>query len=142
MLFPKKVKHRKWQRARRSDAAKNRFETRGLTVAFGSYGLKSAGYARIRSTQIESARRAITRTLGKTGRVWIRIFPDRPYTQKAAEVGMGKGKGDPQGYEVEVLAGRMLFEVDGVSREIAQEALRKAGTKLPMKTRFVAREEQ
>ena len=96
-------------------------------------------YARVRSNQIEAARRVITRSLGKTGRVWIRIFPDRPYTAKAAEVGMGKGKGDPQGYQFEVLPGRIIFEVDGVPEEAAREALRKAGAKLPLKTKVVSR---
>lgn len=114
--------------------------TRGITVAFGSYGLKSMEQGRIRSNQIEAARRAISRCLGKTGRTWIRIFPDRPYTQKAAEVGMGKGKGDVQAYEAPVLPGTVLFEVDGVTPDVAREALRKAGTKLPVKTRFVARD--
>jgi len=139
MLFPKKVKHRKWQRGR-TNPNKPKTETRGLTIAFGSYGIKAADPCRIRSNQIEAARRVISRAMGKNGKIWIRIFPDRPWTQKAAEVGMGKGKGDPQGYEVQVWPGRVLFEVDGVSREIAQEALRKAGAKLPVKVRFVARD--
>ena len=92
------------------------------------------------SNQIESARKAMTRALGKTGRVWIRIFPDRPVTAKPPEVGMGKGKGDLQGYCFEVRPGRVIFEVDGVDERIAREALRKAGTKLPMKTKVVSRE--
>jgi large subunit ribosomal protein L16 len=97
-------------------------------------------HARVRSNQIESARRVLARETGKSGRVWVRIFPDRPYTQKPAEVGMGKGKGEPQGYEFEVLAGRMLFEVDGIEATIAKNVLRKASAKLPVKCKVVARE--
>jgi len=138
MLFPKKVKHRKWQTARKNPK-KLGVATRGITLAFGSYGLKATTACRIRSNQIEAARRSITRFMGKTGKMWIRIFPDRPYTAKPAEVGMGKGKGDLQGYEVEVLPGRVLFEVDGVAGSVAKEALRKAGAKLPVKTKVVER---
>ena len=138
MLFPKKVKYRKWQTQRRHPD-KIGVASRGVNVEFGSHGLKATTYARIRSYQIEAARKIISRTIGKTGRMWIRIFPDRPYTQKAAEVGMGKGKGDPQGYEFETLPGRVLFEVDGVPEDVAREALRKGGTKLPVKVKIVAR---
>jgi large subunit ribosomal protein L16 len=138
MLFPKKVKFRKWQTQRRHPD-KLGVATRGVNVEFGSHGLKAITYARIRSYQIEAARKIISRTIGKTGRMWIRIFPDRPYTQKAAEVGMGKGKGDPQGYEFETQPGRVLFEVDGVPEDVAKEALRKGGTKLPVKVKIVAR---
>lgn len=138
MLLPKKVKHRKVQRGR--DAIQYRhIATRGTTVAFGAFGLKAATPGRIRSNQIEAARRTISRAMGKAGRTWIRIFPDRPFTQKAAEVGMGKGKGDVEAYEVQVLPGQVLYEIDGVSEAIAREALRKAGAKLSVKTRFVAR---
>lgn len=140
MLFPKKVKHRKWQR-RRTTPAKAGNATRGTNVDFGSHGLKSTSYARITSNQIEAARKAIRRNLSKTGRVWIRVFPDRPYTAKAAEVGMGKGKGDLKGYEVEILPGRVIFEVDGVTDEVARESLRKGGTKLAVKTKIIAREQ-
>ena len=139
MLFPKKVKHRKWQTARLSEAKLARPETRGITVAFGTFGLKAETPSRVMSNQIESARRAMTRYAGKTAKVWIRIFPDRPVTQKAAEVPMGKGKGDPKGYCFEVRPGRVLFEIDGVTEEVAREALRKAGTKLPVRTRVVTR---
>ena len=139
MLFPKKVKFRKWQTTRRNPN-KPRIETRGLTIAFGSYGLKAIGAGRVRSNQIEAARRAASRYLGKTGRLWVRIFPDRPYTAKPAEVGMGKGKGDPQGYEAAVFPGRIIFEVDGTTEEIGREALRKAGAKLPVKTKIISRE--
>jgi len=138
-LFPKKVKHRKWQTGRQNAAKLERPETRGVDVSFGSHGLKAMGQARIRSNQLEAARRAMSRHLGKVGRSWIRIFPDRPYTKKPAEVKMGKGKGDLQGYEAPVRPGRILFEVDGVPEDVAKEALRKAGTKLPVKTKIVAR---
>ena len=138
MLFPKKVKYRKWQTMRKNPT-KVGVSSRGLTVAFGSFGLKALGPARIRSNQIEAARKALSRSIGKTGRLWIRIFPDMPYTSKPAEVKLGKGKGDLQGYAAAVLAGRVLFEVDGVDEPTAREALRKAGTKLPLKTRVVAR---
>jgi large subunit ribosomal protein L16 len=139
MLVPKKVKFRKWQTQRKNPKAISP-DTRGSKLAFGSYGLKSSSQARVRSNQIEAARKVISRTLTKAGKYWIRIFPDRPYTSKAAEVGMGKGKGDPQGYCFDVFPGRIIFEVDGVEKSIATEALRKAGTKLPLKTRIVSRE--
>jgi len=137
LSFPRKVKHRKWQTGR-INPKKPRVESRGITVAFGSFGLKAQSTGRIRSNQIEAARKTLTRTLSKTGKVWIRIFTDRPVTQKAAEVGMGKGKGDPVGYCFEVFPGRVLFEVDGVTEAVAKEALRKAGAKLPIKTKIVA----
>ncbi len=114
-------------------------ETRGTKLSFGSFGLKAESQARVKSNQIESARKVISRTLTKAGKLWIRIFPDRPFTAKAAEVGMGKGKGDPQGYCFEVFPGRVIFEVDGVEESVAKEALRKAGSKLPVKTRVISR---
>ena len=138
MLLPKKVKFRKWQTGR-TDMTKVTPDTRGITVAFGSYALKATKGGRIRSNQIESARKVTSRTIGKTGRMWIRIFPDRPFTAKPAEVGMGKGKGDPQGYCFDVYPGRIIFEVDGAPEAIAREALRKAGSKLPVKTRIISR---
>lgn len=138
-LFPKKVKYRKWQTGRTNPAKLLRPENRGTEINFGSYGLKAISAARIKSNQIEAARRAMARHLGKTGRAWVRIFPDRPFTKKPAEVKLGKGKGDLQGYECPVRPGRVIFEVDGVTPEIAKEALRKAGTKLPVKTKVVAR---
>lgn len=141
MLFPKKVKHRKWQTNRISEERRNRPDTRGITVAYGEYGLKATSGSRIKSNQIEAARRVISRTMGKTGRVWIRIFPDRPITKKAAEVPMGKGKGDPDHFVFEAKPDRILFEVAGVSEEIAREALRKATAKLPLKAKFVRRED-
>lgn len=123
----------------RRNPLRTRVETRGTEVSFGSFGLKATAPGRVRSTQIEAARKVLSRSAGKRGKVWIRIFPDRPYTQKPPEVGMGKGKGDPQGYCFEVKPGRVLFEVDGVEEGAAREALRKAGTKLPVKTKVVAR---
>jgi large subunit ribosomal protein L16 len=141
MLFPKKVKHRKWQVGRQSEAKRARPDTRGITVAFGSYGLKATSSARVKSNQIEAARRVISRTLGKTGKVWIRIFPDKPITKKAAEVSMGKGKGDPDHFVFEVRPGRILFEIEGVSELVAREAMRKATKKLPVTGKFVTREE-
>lgn len=138
MLLPKKVKFRKWQ-TKRTNSKKVTPETRGTKLSFGSFGLKAETSARVKSNQLESARKVVSRTLTKTGKYWVRIFPDRPFTQKAAQMGMGKGKGDPQGYCFEVLPGRIIFEVDGADETVAREALRKAGSKLPMKTRIIAR---
>ncbi|HEY4489781.1 MAG TPA: 50S ribosomal protein L16 [Candidatus Paceibacterota bacterium] len=138
MLFPKKVKYRKWHTMRKHPD-KVGVASRGTEVSFGSFGLKALEYGRIKSNQIEAARKVISRLLGKTGKTWIRIFPDMPYTAKPAEVKLGKGKGDLQGYVAPVKAGRILFEVDGVEESIARESLRKAGTKLPIKTKVVAR---
>ena len=139
MLLPKKVKFRKWQTGRANPKSITP-DTRGSKLAFGSFGLKSTSQARVKSIQLEAARKVISRTLTKAGKYWIRVFPDRPYTAKAAEVGMGKGKGDPQGYCFDVLPGRIIFEVDGVEAKIATEALRKAGTKLPLSVRIISRE--
>ncbi len=138
MLFPKKVKFRKWHTMRRNPK-KGKTAKRGLTVSFGSHGLKAMTHARVRSNQIESARKVVVRRLGKTGKMWVRIFPDKPFTQKPPEVKLGKGKGDPVGYEVEVWPGRILFEVDGVGDEVAIEALIKAGKKLPLRAKVVPR---
>lgn len=140
MLVPKKVKFRKWQTARVGKHKIVTPDTRGITLAFGSFGLKAESPARVKSNQIEAARKIMVRTLTKVGKSWIRIFPDRPFTAKPAEVGMGKGKGDPQGYCFEVRPGRILFEVDGVTEAVAREALRKAGTKLPVKTKIISRQ--
>ena len=139
MLFPKKVKHRKWQTQRMSEKRLNRPETRGTTVAFGAFGLKALSSARVTSNQIEAARKVLTRAVAKTGKMWIRIFPDRPVTAKPAEVGMGSGKGDPKHYVFQVRPGRILFEMDGVDEKIARAHLRQAGMKLPVKTTIVAR---
>lgn len=138
MLFPKKVKYRKWHTMRKNPI-KVGVATRGITVAFGSHGLKATTPGRVTSNQIEAARKAISRSLGKTGRVWIRVFPDMPFTKKPAEVKMGKGKGDIEGYCARVLPGQMLFEVDGALGPVASESLRKGGTKMPVKTKIVER---
>jgi large subunit ribosomal protein L16 len=140
MLFPKKVKHRKWQ-SERWNPKKKRVESRGLALSYGMYGLKATTPARVTSNQIEAARRVLSRNVGKSGRVWTRIFPDRPFTQKGAELPMGKGKGDPAGYVFEVLPGRILFEIDGVTFAQAKEAMRKAGSKVGCRSRMIAREE-
>lgn len=139
MLAPKKVKHRKWQNGRRRGARLVKPETRGITVAFGSFGLKAMTQHRVTSNQIEAARKALSKAAGKSAKIWIRIFPDRPFTKKPAEVRMGSGKGDLAGYVFDVRPGRILFEVDGAPESVAREALRKAGTKLPVKARIVAR---
>ena len=139
MLFPKKVKHRKWQTQRKSPARLARPDTRGITLAFGAYGLKATTSSRVTSNQIEAARKVLSRVTGKGGKMWIRIFPDRPVTKKPAEVGMGSGKGDPTHFVFEVRPGRVLFELDGVADALARDALRRAGAKLPLKTTIVAR---
>jgi len=139
MLFPKKVKFRKSHTFRRNPK-RAMVASRGAEVSFGSHGLKAVTHARVRSNQIESARKVIARNLGKSGKSWIRIFPDKPYTQKPPEVKLGKGKGDPVGYEVEVWPGRVLFEVDGVADAVAVKALIGASKKLPLKAKVVTRE--
>lgn len=138
MLMPKKVKFRK-AHTFRENPDKVGVETRGTKISFGSFGLKATSAGRIKSTQIEAARKAIAHSMSKSGKIWTRIFPDHPYTQKPAEVKMGKGKGELQGYVAIVKAGRVLFEVDGVAMEAAKEMLRKGGTKLPVHTKFLAR---
>lgn len=137
-LVPKKVKFRKWHTMRRNP---NRvgLDTRGTYLSFGSFGLQAMEAGRIRSNQLESARKAISRSIKKTGKVWIRVFPDMPYTQKPAEVKLGKGKGDVQGYVAPVRAGRILFEVDGLPEAESRDVLRKAGSKLPVRTKIVER---
>lgn len=140
MLYPKKVKHRKWFTMRQHPAKEAAHaDTRGIAISFGSYGLKAMKYGRVTSNQIESARKVAVHYAGKTGKVWIRVFPDHPFTQKPAEVKMGKGKGDLQGFVAEVKPGRIIFEIDGVEPAVAAEAMRKAGTKLPMKTKVISR---
>ncbi len=137
MLLPKKVKYRKWHTFRKN-ANKVGVASRGTEVSFGSHALKAMAPARIMSNQIEAARKALSREVGKNGKIWIRIFPDMPLTKKPAEVKLGKGKGDIFGYCAPVKPGRVIFEVDGVPDEVAREALRKAGTKLPLKTKVIA----
>jgi large subunit ribosomal protein L16 len=132
ILMPKKVKHRKWFKGRSKGKA-----SRGTSLAFGSFGLKSMGTRWISSRQIEAARRAIMRYLKKGGKLWIRIFPDKPVTSKGTEVPMGGGKGKVDHYVYPIKPGRIIFELDGVSEEIAKEAFRKASDKLPIKTKFV-----
>ncbi len=134
MLQPKRVKFRKQQRGKRSGIA-----TRGFTLAFGEYGLKALEAAWITNRQIEAARRAITRYVKRGGRVWIRIFPDKPITAKPAETRMGKGKGAPAGWVAVVKPGRILYEMEGVTEAEARAAMRLAAHKLPIPTRFVAR---
>ncbi len=135
MLFPKKVKHRTTQRGKTRGRA-----TRGTTLTFGSYGLKSLDTAWLSSKQIEAARRAITHYLQRGGKVWIRVFPDKPQTRKGTEVPMGGGKGNVEFYVAPVEPGRVLFELEGVNEKIAQEALRKAAFKLPIKTTFIKKD--
>ncbi len=134
MLIPKRVKFRKQQRGRRSGIA-----TRGSTLIFGQYGLKALEAAWITNRQIEAARRAMTRYVKRGGKVWIRIFPDKPITAKPAETRMGKGKGAPEGWVAVVKPGRILYEMEGISEAEAKEAMRLAATKLPIATRFVSR---
>lgn len=138
MLAPKKTKYRRVQ-VGRVNPKKKRCAGRGKEVSFGDWGMQALTGARIRSNQIESARRVITRTAGKGSKIWIRIFPDRPFTKKGAGTPMGKGKGLPAGFEVEVLPGRVLFEITGVSKEISLLSLTKAGKKLPVRTRVIER---
>ena len=135
MLMPKRTKHRKVHRGRRSGVAKG-----GTHVAFGEYGLQALESGWITARQIESARVAITRAVKRGGKVWITIFPDKPVTQKPAETRMGSGKGSPEGWVAVVKPGRVMFELAGVDEELAKEALRLAGQKLPVKTKFVKRE--
>ena len=134
MLQPKRTKYRKAHKGRIKGNA-----TSGVSLNFGAYGLKALTAERITARQIEAARRVITRHMKRTGRVWIRIFPDVPVSKKPTEVRMGKGKGTPEFWAARVKPGRVLFEVDGVSHHIAQEALSLAGAKLPIKTKFIAR---
>ena len=134
MLVPKRVKFRKQQRGRRSGLA-----IRGSSLAFGQYGLKALEAAWITNRQIEAARRAMTRYIKRGGKVWIRIFPDKPITSKPAETRMGKGKGAPEGWVAVVTPGRILYEMEGITEVEAKEAMRLAAMKLPIATRFVSR---
>jgi large subunit ribosomal protein L16 len=134
MLFPKKTKFRKAFKGRIHGVAKG-----GTTLNFGTYGLKALEPERITSRQIEAARRAITRHMKRAGRVWIRIFPDVPVSKKPIEVRMGKGKGTPEYWACRVKPGRIMFEVDGISMDLAKRAFELAAAKLPIKTKFIAR---
>jgi large subunit ribosomal protein L16 len=135
-MQPKKVKHRKWHKGRRRFLGLSKG---GTELSFGSFGLKAEGTKWITARQIEAARRAITHHLQKGGKLWIKIFPDKPVTQKGQEVPMGGGKGSVEYYAAPVKPGRILFEIDGVTEEIAKEAMRLASHKLPIKTKFVKR---
>jgi len=137
MLLPKRVKHRKQQRGRMRGKA-----YRGSSVSFGEFGLQALEPAWITNRQIEAARVAITRHVKRGGKMWIRIFPDKPVTKKPAETRMGKGKGSPEYWVAVVRPGRIIFELEGVNRDLAREAMRLGAAKLPIKTRFVVREEQ
>lgn len=136
MLMPKRVKYRKQQRGRMKGKA-----TRGSTLAFGEFGLKALTPGWVTSRQIEAARIAMTRYLKRGGKIWIRIFPDKPVTQKPAETRMGKGKGSPEYWVAVVKPGRIMFEVAGVSEEVAREAFRLASHKLPVQTKFISQAE-
>ena len=134
MLQPKKTKYRKQQKGKNRGLA-----LRGSKVSFGEFGLKATSRGRLTARQIESARRAMTRHIKRGGKVWIRVFPDKPITKKPAEVRMGKGKGAPEYWAATISPGRMLFECDGVDENVAREALRLAAQKLPIKTKFIIR---
>ncbi len=136
MLAPKRVKYRKQQKGHRRGMA-----TRGSVLSFGDFGLKALGDGYATSRQIEAARVAITRHVKRGGKVWIRIFPDKPITKKPAETRMGKGKGSPEGWVAVVRPGRILYEIKGVPEPIAREALNLAAHKLPFQTRFVSRQD-
>lgn len=133
-LMPKRVKHRKVQRGSRKGMA-----SRGNAMAFGEYGLQSLGRAWITNIQIEACRVAINRSMKRKGKLWIRIFPDKPYSKKPLEVRMGKGKGANEGWVAVVKPGRMMFEMDGVPEPVARQAMKLAASKLPIRTRFVQR---
>ena len=136
MLMPKRVKHRKVHRGRMKGKA-----TRGNTLAYGEFGLQALEPAWITSNQIEAARRAMTRHVKRGGKIWIKVFPGKPVTKKPAETRMGKGKGSPEYWVAVVKPGRILFEMSGVSEELAREAMRLAANKLPVKCKFVTRQE-
>jgi large subunit ribosomal protein L16 len=134
MLQPSRRKYRKEQKGRNKGLA-----TRGAAVSFGEFGLKATGRGRLTARQIESARRAMTRHIKRGGRIWIRIFPDKPISQKPAEVRMGNGKGNPEYYVAEIQPGKVLYEMDGVNEALAREAFALAAAKLPLSTVFVSR---
>ena len=137
MLQPKKVKHRKQQKGRRKGTA-----WRGSSLAFGDFGLQVLDRGWLTAREIEAARVALTRAIKRGGRVWVRVFPDKPLTKKPAETRMGSGKGSPEGWVAVVKPGRVMFEMSGVSEDLAREAMRLAMHKLPIKTRFVVRQDE
>jgi len=136
MLMPKRTKFRKMHRGRRRGMAQ-----RGSTISFGTYGLQALDVCWMTNRQIEAARRAMTRHVRRGGQIWIRVFPDKSYTKKPAETRMGSGKGSPEGWVAVIKPGRILFEMSGVTPEVAKEAMRLAAHKLPIRTRFVQKEE-
>ena len=136
MLMPKRTKHRKLHRGRRQGAAQ-----RGNKISFGTYGLQAMGVCWMTNRQIEAARRAMTRHVKRGGKIWIRVFPDKPITKKPAETRMGSGKGNPEGWVAVIKPGRILFEMGGVTPDVAKEAMRLAAYKLPIKTRFLTLQE-
>ena len=136
MLLPKRVKHRKTHRGRRTGVA-----IRGSEIAFGQFGLQAVEDCYMSNRQIEAARRAMTRYVKRGGKIWIRVFPDKPITKKPAETRMGSGKGNPEGWVAVIKPGRILFEMGGVTPEVAKEAMRLAAFKLPIKTRFLTLQE-
>lgn len=135
MLMPKKVKHRKMMKGRMRGKAQ-----RGNTISFGSFAIKSLETSWVTSRQIEAARRAMTRYVQRGGKIWIRIFPDKPITKKPAEVPMGSGKGSLDHFSAVVKPGRIIFEMDGIEKDVAKEAMRRASHKLPIKTKFIVKE--
>ena len=135
MLQPTRLKYRKQQKGRNTGVA-----TRGNKVSFGDFGLKAVGRGRLTARQIEAARRAMTRHIKRGGKIWIRVFPDKPISSKPAEVRMGNGKGSPEYYVAEIQPGKVLYEMDGVREELAREAFRLAAAKLPIPTTFVVRQ--
>jgi large subunit ribosomal protein L16 len=135
MLQPKRVKYRKAQRGRMKGTAQ-----RGSTLAFGDYGLKAMEPAWVTNRQLEAGRVALTRAVKRGGKIWIRVFPDKPFTKKPAETRMGKGKGNPEYWVAVVKPGRILYEMEGTTEEVARDAFRLAGQKLPIRTKFVSRE--
>lgn len=135
MFSPRKVKHRKWQKGTTKGKTKG-----GAELAFGSFGLKATETAWMTSRQVEAARRAMTRYVQRGGKIWMRVFPDKPVTRKGAEVPMGGGKGSVDHFVAVVKPGRVLFEMDGVTKDVALEAMRLAAHKLPLKTRFIERQ--
>lgn len=137
MLLPKRVKHRKWHQLRRQGKG---VASRLVTIAYGTYALRSDSYGWITSRQIEAARKVLTRFVKKGGRIWIRIFPDRPITKKSNEVPMGGGKGTPEQFVCTIKPGSVLFEMEGIAESSAKEALESAGFKLPVKTTFIKSE--
>ncbi len=136
MLIPKKVKHRKWHKGR---SRNRKVETRGLELSYGSYGLKATGLSRLNSRQIEAARKTITNFLKRSGRLWIRVFPDKPVTLRPPETTMGGGKGNVDHYVFVVRPGRIIFEIDGVPEATAKEALRLASFKLPFTSKVISK---